>query len=672
MSGVAGGNRIKKADVERTFSDYYNKVLKQIDGFQRAGLSGSVKAGSKADYGDLDLIVLFRGDDKKEVKKRIIDYVKKLPDNVIVPFKSERYSGKKYYNSGEIITVLFPISGKDDEYIQVDNIIALDETEHTFKTSFLDLPAEKQGLILGLVKTITLEENPKAIFKRLGITDVPKLEEDEEFEFNLSSGKLTLRKVKLKDFKEVGREDVWTSTNWSDIQSLLKRYNLDQDFEKLLKQVSRKLKNPRSRRRIPGIFKSMITVKSGEVGTAKGAAKEKALAQVQSILVEDTKNEVVGLYGGSFKPPHRGHFANAYKLAQNSDRVVIFISPKSREGKIEITPEQSVEIWNIYAKYLPAPLDLNISDVSPITDIYKWTGENQEEVRKVLVGVARGEEKRLQYFEKNKEKFPKVELMYFDLIKEEVSPEDKLSATQIRTDTDYLESMDWAPDQISEEDKKKILDILKSNLEELKMLETMNGTLDSMFQEGEEEIEEGSSGTPIKASSAIPSSVRQKLVHQYNYLKNLIYEPNWNIDFQQDRIVITPKDPNMQFDYTPYMSSILEYMLDKGMKITPLPEIKIRRDLSEAGDFFGKTAYYDPINQEVILYVMARHPKDVMRSFTHEMVHHMQNLQGRLDSYGTTNTNEDSNLNEIEQEAYLIGNTTFRNWEDKVKNVTSK
>lgn len=671
MSGVAGGNRIKKADVERTFSDYYNKVLKQIDGFQRAGLSGSVKAGSKSDYGDLDLIVLFRGEDKKEVKKRIVDYVSKLPDNVIVPFKSEKYQGKKYYNSGEIITVLFPISNNDDEYIQIDNIIALDETEHTFKTSFLDLPAEKQGLILGLVKTITLEENPKTIFKRLGITDVPKLEEDEEFEFNLSSGKLTLRKVKLKDFKEVGREDVWSSTNWSDIQSLLKRYNLDQDFEKLLKQVSRKLKNPRSRRRIPGIFKSMITVKSGEVGTAKGAAKEKALAQVQSILVEDTKNEVVGLFGGSFKPPHRGHFANALKLAQNSDRVVIFISPKSREGKIEITPEQSIEIWKIYAKYLPAPLDLNISDVSPITDIYKWAGENQEEVRKVLVGVAKGEEKRLQYFEKNKEKFPKVELMYFDLIKEKVSPDDKLSATQIRTDTDYLESMDWALDQISEEDKKKVLQILKPNLDELRMLESMNDTLDSLF-EAEEEVEEGSSGTPIKASSAIPSSIRQKLVHQYNYLKNLIYEPNWNIDFQQDRIVITPKDPNMQFDYTPYMSSILEYMLDKGMKITPLPEIKIRRDLSEAGDFFGKTAYYDPINKEVILYVMARHPKDVMRSFTHEMVHHMQNLQGRLDSYGTTNTNEDSNLNEIEQEAYLIGNTTFRNWEDKVKNVTSK
>jgi len=672
MSGVAGGNRIQKSDVERTFSDYYNKVLKQIDGFQRAGLSGSVKAGSKADYGDLDLIVLFRGDDKKEVKKRIIDYVKKLPDNIIVPFKSEQYSGKKYYNSGEIITVLFPIAGKDGEYIQVDNIIALDESEHTFKTSFLDLPAEKQGLILGLIKTITLEENPKTIFKRLGITDLPKLEENEEFEFNLSSGKLTLRKVKLQDFKEVSREDVWSSTNWSDVESLLKRYRLDLDFEKLLKQVSRKLKNPRSRRRIPGIFKSMITVKSGEVGTPKGDNKERALAQVQSIMVEQYGGKIVGLYGGSFKPPHKGHFANAMKLAQNADNVIVFISPKSREGEIEVTPEQSIKIWKIYSKYIPAPIDFKISDVSPISDLYNWTGENQDEVDKILVGVAKGEEKRLQYFEKNKEKYPKVELMYFDLIKEEVKPEDKLSASQIRANADYLESMEWAPDQITEEDRKKILDILRSNLEEFKMLETMNGTLDSMFQEGEEEMEEGSSGTPIKASSAIPSSVRQKLVHQYNYLKNLIYEPNWNIDFQQDRIVITPKDPNMQFDYTPYMSSILEYMLDKGMKITPLPEIKIRRDLSEAGDFFGKTAYYDPINQEVILYVMARHPKDVMRSFTHEMVHHMQNLQGRLDSYGTTNTNEDSNLNEIEQEAYLIGNTTFRNWEDKVKNVTSK
>ena len=57
-----------------------------------------------------------------------------------------------------------------------------------------------------------------------------------------------------------------------------------------------------------------------------------------------------------------------------------------------------------------------------------------------------------------------------------------------------------------------------------------------------------------------------------------------------------------------------------------------------------------------------------MRSFSHEMIHHHQNLEGRLNSYGTTNTNEDEHLQEIEKEAYLLGNITFRNWEDSIKN----
>ena len=46
----------------------------------------------------------------------------------------------------------------------------------------------------------------------------------------------------------------------------------------------------------------------------------------------------------------------------------------------------------------------------------------------------------------------------------------------------------------------------------------------------------------------------------------------------------------------------------------------------------------------------------------------MQNLDGRLSNIGTTDTNEDSSLLELEKEAYLQGNIIFRNWEDSVKN----
>jgi hypothetical protein len=109
-------------------------------------------------------------------------------------------------------------------------------------------------------------------------------------------------------------------------------------------------------------------------------------------------------------------------------------------------------------------------------------------------------------------------------------------------------------------------------------------------------------------------------------------------------------------------------MIDQGKNILPLPEIKIKEDEQEASNFFGKTAYYNPNEKEVVLYTLGRHPKDVCRSFTHEMIHHIQNLEGRLGGIGTSNTNEDDYLREIEKEAYLEGNMCFRNWEDGLKN----
>jgi hypothetical protein len=83
----------------------------------------------------------------------------------------------------------------------------------------------------------------------------------------------------------------------------------------------------------------------------------------------------------------------------------------------------------------------------------------------------------------------------------------------------------------------------------------------------------------------------------------------------------------------------------------------------------GKTAYYSPSDKSITLYTFGRHPKDVLRSFAHEMVHHEQNLNGTLGNIGTTNTNEDGSLDKIEREAYEKGNIMLRNWEDSIKNV---
>ena len=118
------------------------------------------------------------------------------------------------------------------------------------------------------------------------------------------------------------------------------------------------------------------------------------------------------------------------------------------------------------------------------------------------------------------------------------------------------------------------------------------------------------------------------------------------------------------------MLSLTKYMIDNGMNIKPLPKIKvINNDAKNASNLLGKTAYYDPNNKSITLFTMNRHPKDVLRSFSHEMIHHEQNLDGRLNNIATQNTNEDGDLPEIEREAYEKGNMMLRNWEDSIKNV---
>ena len=694
MSGVAGGNRIERGDVHNTFNKYVEEVLSKIPGFKKASLSGSVKAGTKADFGDLDIIVWFEGDDKREVKQRLIDAALALPQNIIVPFKSEKYTGRRYYNSGELISVLYPIVGKEDQYIQVDNIISLTEEEHAFKGSFLDLPAEKQGLLIGLAKVILLEQDPQDVFRRMGISNVPNLEKGEEFEFNLSSVKLSLRKVKLENFREIAREEIWSTTAWGTIKILFKGFNIDGSFEDLLDDIAKKLTNARSKNRIAGIFKSMVSVKSGEVGTAKGKGKEDALEKVAQTLAEalDDGSEVVALYAGGFKPPHLAHFENAKFLSTKADKIVIFIGPKIREG-VKITAEQSKAIWEIYAKYINVPMEIVISKVTPILDTYEWIDANQDKVTNIITGAMADEMGKFSGIEKKKQKgeYSNVEVKELPVITNK--EDDKFSATDIRKSEKFLLEGKWIPKVVSKEDKQVIIDIIAPQQEdsvEDKMLTAVDNVFESFFPKKvkKEIIKEGSAGTPIQPSGAIPSKDREDLIHLFSQLKSTINSNKYTVVFEQDRIGVyiktyadvsfdqTPQQKRLpegaeqeKFDYTPYIGSLLEYMIDQKMNITPLPEVKIRYDEEQANDFFGKTAYYDPTKQEVVLYVMNRHPKDVCRSFSHEMIHHMQNMEGRLEGLaGTTNTNEDDYLQEIEKEAYLKGNITFRNWEDGLKN----
>ncbi len=121
-------------------------------------------------------------------------------------------------------------------------------------------------------------------------------------------------------------------------------------------------------------------------------------------------------------------------------------------------------------------------------------------------------------------------------------------------------------------------------------------------------------------------------------------------------------------DFKTLLLSLTHYLKNK-LNVTPLPRVKfIDNDIENANNILGRTAHYDPNNKSITLYTFNRHPKDVLRSYSHEMIHHMQNLENRLKNISTTDINEDDYLKEIEREAYEKGNILFREWENALEN----
>ena len=120
------------------------------------------------------------------------------------------------------------------------------------------------------------------------------------------------------------------------------------------------------------------------------------------------------------------------------------------------------------------------------------------------------------------------------------------------------------------------------------------------------------------------------------------------------------------------MPMIKQFMpfAQKRMGFRNPPQLFLKGDTKNAKTPLAKTAYYDPENMSVTVYTTDRHPKDIMRSLSHELVHHAQNCRGEFDKphqMGDGYAQNDSHMREMEREAYEIGNLCLRDWEDKHK-----
>jgi hypothetical protein len=444
---------------------------------------------------------------------------------------------------------------------------------------------------------------------------------------------------------------------------------------------------------------------------------------IKNFLPEEEKKQTTALYAGGFKPPTAGHFEVVKEaLRQNPEieEFIIFVGSKERDG---VSQDESLLIWEIYNKYLPFKVKIEPSSVPPVKAVYEFSKNHP--TREILWILGAREDNEQDFTDigsrtKSITNYPNIEARTI-ITKGGVSGTAARNASKIS-----LEKFEpFLPSVLTPEEKQEVYQIVSGKIQE--NIQSLKYTEPNFSVEWEEAVrypefeEMGKERWILKAKRGLPL--------KYSQIKNVLGNVDLNFDgleepkkqrfasaFQSGTIempiavkfsdddydlvagntrlaglISNGVDPQIwvvdlsnqqlnenasysnHIDYKQKIKALTKHMLDKGMNIVPLPKVVFKHgDAENAKQFLGKTAYYNPETVEIVLYTEGRHPKDIVRSFSHEMIHHIQNLEGRLGNVATTNTLEDDHLDKIEQEANLNGTMTFRNWTDSLQEKKSK
>ena len=450
---------------------------------------------------------------------------------------------------------------------------------------------------------------------------------------------------------------------------------------------------------------------------------------VDSILNEE-KKEIIGIYGGGFKPPIKGHYGVVEAALEDypeMDKLIVSVGKGVRDG---IEQVESLLVWDIYQKYLPMKVEIGASSSGqPIKDIYKLAKENPDKTIYWIIGAREGKEEDfadVAQRTKRADKYPNLEVKLITTGDASVSGTNARKALKSQDKEAFFK---FLPSVVNDEEKEEIYNLVSPVIKETS--NPQDGKA-APYGSGYDEIEEkkdpkkGTGKKPkgsgrrlytdedpsdtvsvkfstrqdivdtlnkksFKAKSHARQSQIINLIHQrvraaYNRAKDPDVKKRLKtaLDYAEQRKEASKAKTqrlkkqklkenasySKEINIKEKIDQLTQHMIDKGMNIEPLPSLEfVNGDTENARDFFGKTAYYEPGTQTIVLYTEGRHPKDIVRSYAHEMIHHIQNLEGRLGNITTTNTQEDDALNDIEAEANLKGTMTFRNWTDSLNEV---
>ena len=363
-------------------------------------------------------------------------------------------------------------------------------------------------------------------------------------------------------------------------------------------------------------------------------------------LIEST-TPIVALYPGKFKPPHAGHFDVVAKAANIADKVIVIMSNVPKD---EFTPEDSMKVWRLYEDILPSNVQIIISGKSsPVSEVFDIIKDKSTDF---IVLYGKGEESRYNAIKRDREKYSNVDIV-------DAGNFESLNATDLRNairNKDLEDIQKFLPKGI---DAKKVLDIYTQkefkpgpvlhesfdkdlpnlSIDELKILYN-NEYRVSINKDNKiilKSIEESAKPNIKKRMETMNESYSQAL----NYFKNgdifaqSKSERNATLKKYNNRKQISELY-NMPFKvnplleaFTPQKAPLMKRFVEYACGELNINEPKIHvinsPTYSQEYKSFGG---YIPSEEKIMVVVHNRNMADILRTLAHELVHHMQNMNG--------------------------------------------
>jgi Zn-dependent peptidase ImmA (M78 family)/nicotinamide mononucleotide adenylyltransferase len=318
-------------------------------------------------------------------------------------------------------------------------------------------------------------------------------------------------------------------------------------------------------------------------------------------------------YPGNFKPPHKGHYASVMELAARAYtiKIIVIISNKTSDN---ITPEESMAIWDIFLKANPNPkIEIRLSNnKTPIQDIFQaFDGDLN---LKAYVGAGAGEADDASYIQALTKAFGKRVMPLY--------VQEKFLVNGAPISSTYVREV-----------------IVRLNQYAAAVRSTQRDTTDFS------KARNGYLNTLEEFKNCFPDAVMQKGF--FDDIMRVLGIDYISVDELQENTFDISWWKRMLNENEEKEQAIHKFIdfarLELGLKV--LPQIELLDDSSMAKDM-RSLGGYNPSSNKLLVITNNRLTADILRTIAHELVHRKQDEDNQLNiDSGKTGSPEENEAN---------------------------